>query len=134
MKPVMLCLLLLSGCLSTDYRTSYEYALTWICMSPEGCEHTEEVAPIDRMVQEGQDCRFSSTQDDSFGADATLIFAEFLPPGCSWLYFLSLFGHQFERSRLCLVPGGFELDLSIPNEDPATSSLWLVEGRDVNLL
>jgi hypothetical protein len=39
-----------------------------------------------------------------------------------------------KRSRFCSVPGGMELDLSIPNEDPATSSMWLVEGRDVNVL
>jgi hypothetical protein len=133
-KPGMFCLLLLSGCLSTDYRASYEHALTWTCLSPEGCERTDEVARIDRMEQVRFDCHFTSTQDESFGADATEILAEFLPPGCSWLYFLELFGHELERSRLCSVPGGFELELAIPNQDPTTYSMWLVEGRDVNLL
>jgi hypothetical protein len=32
------------------------------------------------------------------------------------------------------APGGFELELAIPNQDPTTYSMWLVEGRDVNLL
>ncbi len=134
MKTGMLCLLLLSGCLSSDYRSVYEYALTWTCLSPEGCERTEEVARIDRMEQVRRDCQLTSTQDESFSADATEILTEFLPPGCSWLYFLSLYGHELERSRFCAVPGGFELELSIPNEDPSTQSQWLVEGRDVNLL
>lgn len=31
-------------------------------------------------------------------------------------------------------PGGLELELEIPNQDPTTSSMWLVEGRDVDLL
>lgn len=136
MKPGMLCLLLLSGCLSSDYRSVYEYALTWTCLSAEGCERMEEVAPIDRMelLLDNRECRFTSTDDKSFGADGTQILSEFLPPNCSWVYFLSLFGHELERSRLCFVPGGFELELAIPNEDPATFSMWLVEGRDLELL
>jgi hypothetical protein len=134
MKPGMLCLLLLSGCLSEDYRAVYEYALTWTCLSPEGCERSEEVARINRMEREHVDCQFMSTQDEAFVVDAKRIFSEFLPPACSWLYFLTLFGHELERSRFCFVPGGFELELSIPDEDPATSSMWLVEGRDVELL
>ena len=63
-----------------------------------------------------------------------------LPAGCSWLYDLGLFelepfrccrtsrGLELKRPRLCFMPGGFELDLSIPNQDPTTYSMWLVEG------
>jgi hypothetical protein len=136
MKPGMLCLLLLlSGCWSSDDPPPvYEFALTWTCLSSEGCERTDEVARIDRMERVRIDCHFASTRDESFSADATRVLSEFLPPGCSWLYFLSLFGHELDRSRLCFVPGGFALDLEIPNQDPTTSSMWLVEGRDVNLL
>jgi hypothetical protein len=134
-KAGMLCVLLLSGCLSSDDSpTVYEYALTWTCLSSAGCERMEEVARIDRMEEVRRDCRFTSTRDESFGANAQRIVSDFLPPGCSWVYFLSLFGHELERSRICFLPGGFELDLSIPNEDPATQSLWLVEGRDLDLL
>ena len=135
MKPAMLCLLLLSGCLTSDEPpAAYEYALTWICLSSEGCERTDEVERIDRMQRRRLDCRFTSTQDESFGADATRVLSDFLPPGCSWLYFLSLLDHELERSRFCFIPGGFELELAIPNQDPTTHSMWLVDGRDVNLL
>jgi hypothetical protein len=134
MKTGILCLLLLAGCSSTDSRTSHEYALTWTCRSLDGCERTQEVTRIDRMEHVRRDCRFTSTQEESFDVSGTQILTEFLPPGCSWLYFLSLFGHELERSRLCFIPGGLELELTIPNEDPATSSMWLVEGIDVDLL
>jgi hypothetical protein len=129
----MLCLLLLSGCFSDDVIVR-GYALTWTCLSPDGCERTAEVAQIDWMERVRFDCEFTSTQDESFVANAKEVDTEFLPPGCNWLYFLTLFGHELERSRFCFVPGGFELELSIPDEDPATSSMWLVEGRDVKLL
>jgi hypothetical protein len=79
-------------------------------------------------------CQFTSTQDASFSATARLFSGESLPAGCAWLDFLSLFGHALERAPWCNVPGGFELELSIPNQDPATSSLWLVEGFEVDLL
>ena len=133
----MLCLLLLAGCADSDEPSAYEYALTWSCRSPEGCERTGEVERIDRMklVFDGRECQFTSTQDSAFAADATQIQSDLLPPGCSWMYFLSLFGHELERSRLCFLPGGdFELELSIPNQDPITNSMWLVEGREVNRL
>jgi hypothetical protein len=94
----------------------------------------EELQRIDRMEIESDDCHFTSTQDESLGVDAKLISSDLLPEACAWVYFLSLLGHELERSRICFVPGGFELDLSIPNEDPATQSLWLVEGRDLDLL
>jgi hypothetical protein len=135
-KPGILCLLLLSGCSPPDAAPPpvFEYALTWACLSPEGCEHPEELERIDRMELVSRGCYFTSTQDESFSADAKQIFSDVLPNRCSWVYFLSLFGHELERSMLCFVPGGFELELSIPNEDPATQSQWLVEGRYVNLL
>ena len=137
MTRVMLCLLLLSGCLThNDRPTADHFALTWTCRSPESCERAQELERIDRMelMLYGRDCHFTSTQDLTFAADAKQILSDLLPPGCSWLYFLSLFNHELPRSRLCFVPGGFELELAIPNQDPATSSMWLVEGRDLSLL
>ena len=135
MKPAMLCLLLLSGCLTNDEPpTVYEFALTWTCRSPEGCERTDEVQRIDRLENVRRDCQFMSTQEASFTADAKLVISDFLPERCFWLYFLTLFDHELERSRICFIAGGFELELSIPNEDPTTYSMWLVEGRDVDLL
>jgi hypothetical protein len=134
MKRGMLCMsLLLSGCLLPEVPTGSRFDLTWTCRSAEGCEHAEELERIDRMdlVYKGRLCHFTTTQDESFVATGTQIFSDLLPPGCSWLHFLTLFGHELERSRLCFVPGGFELELSIPNEDPTTSSMWLVKGRDL---
>lgn len=138
MKRGMLCLLLLPACslLGPAPREPaiFEYVLTWTCLSPEGCERTEEVAQIDYAKFIGRDGWFTSTQDESFSASAQLFVADSLPDGCAWLDLLSLFGHALERGPLCEVPAGFELELTIPNQDPATSSLWLVEGRLADLL
>jgi hypothetical protein len=132
MKPGLLCLALLPACsfLEASYDPkSYEYALTWYCISPEGCERTEEAMRIDRANETAYDFHFTSTQDPSFDQQSDQIFLDSLPEGCSWLYNLSLFGHDLERSRLCYDLGGFELELAIPNEDPATHSQWVVAGR-----
>lgn len=135
MKRGMLCLLLLSACWSSNEPIVEDYALSWTCRSPEGCERIEEVERIDRMkLVDATDCHFTSTQEESFAADATRIYTTQLPGNCSWLYFLSLFGHELERSVICFGAATFELELSIPNEeDPTTSSMWLVEGRYVDL-
>lgn len=133
MKRAILCLLVLSGCWPDEEPRVVEYALVWKCLTAEGCERTGEVERIDRMELVRNDCQFTSTQDESFDADAKRIFSPLLPGSCYWVYFLSLFGHELPQSRICFGPAGFELELSIPNEDPATSSMWLVEGRDVNL-
>jgi hypothetical protein len=137
MKHGVLCLLLLSACslLGPESREPaiFEYALIWTCLSPEGCERTEDVARIDHVQFIDRDGRFTSTQDASFSASARIFFGNSLPDACAWLDLLSLFGHALERGPLCDVPGGFELELSIPNQDPATSSLWLVEGRDLDV-
>lgn len=134
MNRGILCLLLLSGCWSSDYSFPVdEFALTWTCLSPEGCERAAEVERIDRMKSVQQDYHFTSTQDPTFAEDATVVVSATLPLGCSWMYFLTLFRHELERSKLCYLPGGFDLELAIPNEDPATSSMWLVKARDMDL-
>jgi hypothetical protein len=60
--------------------------------------------------------------------------SDLLPGWCAWLYFLSLFGQELEPARICFGPATLEIELAIPNQDPTTYSMWLVEGRDVNLL
>jgi hypothetical protein len=133
MKIGILCMLLLAGCAWVELEGSglsmYEYRLTWMCQSAEGCERTAEVERIDRMECIGFTCYFRSTQDESFEEEAQIIGSSGLPTGCSWLYFISLLGHDLERSRRCSTPAGIELLLSIPNEDPTTHSMWLVDGR-----
>jgi hypothetical protein len=140
MRFVVLCLLLLPACdflgFPSDQETAFqEYVLRWTCIVPEGCERTEEVQRIDHAtVVDYRDYHFTSTQDPSFGEDALRVNSSALGYGCFWLYFLSLFGHEIERSMICLTPGGFEFELSIPNADPATQSRWLVTGRDLAFL
>jgi hypothetical protein len=137
MKPGVLCLLLLPACSflspSNDPET-YEYALTWFCVSPDGCEHEEELTWIDRVSIDDFMFHFTSTQDETFSEDAMRVASDTLGVGCSWLYYLSVLGHDLERSKFCVAPGGFELELAIPNEDPATHSQWVVSGRDLSLL
>lgn len=137
MKHRVRCSLLLLtcwSCSSSDGRDAYVYALAWYCISPESCERTEQVEQIDRAIEKGVDYRFTSTQDESFSENAQRVATDSIGADCYWLYDLSLFGHDLERSRLCFNPGGFELELSIPNEDPATQSRWVVAAQDVDIL
>jgi hypothetical protein len=138
MKPGVLCLLLMSGCSflwgPEEPPVVEEYALTWTCRSPEGCERADELRRIDRVfVTDYRYLRFTSTYDESYEMEAEFSLAPSLPPGCAWVYFLTFFGHELERSMRCTVPSGFELEFSIPNEDPTTHSMWRVEALDVNI-
>jgi hypothetical protein len=136
-SAVLFCLLLLPAC--AFFESSYEpetkrYELTWYCTSPDGCERTQEVAQIDRATKNYTDVTLMSTQDPSFEEEGTILYVDSLPSGCVWIYYLSLFGHELEPSKLCHDVGGWELDLSIPNADPTTSSRWVISGRDVRFL
>jgi hypothetical protein len=111
-----------------------EYVLTWYCISPDGCEHADEAMRIDHATGSVYELLFTSTQDAAFCAEAARLYSDALPAGCSWLYYLSFFGYDLDRSMLCVNAGGFELSLSIPNEDAATYSQWVVSGRDVRFL
>jgi hypothetical protein len=137
LKPVLLCLLLLPACSfgPDNDPVINKYALTWYCVSAEGCQRTEEAARIDRAtITDFAFLELASTQDPSFDEQGELLRLDALPSGCAWAYYLSLFGHDLERSMLCYNPGGFELRISIPDPDPATSSNWVVSGRNVSLL
>ena len=135
MKPAMLCLLLLSACsdftVELNYRT---YAVTWTCMSPEGCEHTEQVVLIDRaeIVNGGVFVEFSSTKNELFREQAQIVPSDELPLECFWLHGFSLFATEAKPSRFCRIPGEFELAMSIPNRDPSIHSEWFVEGREID--
>jgi hypothetical protein len=137
LKPVLLCLLLLPACSfgPDNDPVINKYALTWYCVSAEGCQRTEEAARIDRAtITDFAFLGLTSTQDRSFDEQGELLRLDALPSGCAWTYYLSFFGHDLERSMLCYNPGGFELRLSIPDPDPATSSNWVVSGRNLSLL
>lgn len=130
MKARMLCVLLLPACAYFDAR--YDYSLTWVCRSPEGCERTAEAALINRLSTFEDDAlAFESTRYEPFFESAQRVASDSLPDGCYFLHGLSLFGHELEPSKLCKTSGGFELELSIPNRNPTTHSEWLVEAREL---
>lgn len=132
MKPGVLCMLVLSGCAYfSDEDSPREYALTWSCLSPDGCARVDQVELLDRAYIHGPVFDFESTRDTNFIERAELVTSDSLPPGCFWLYSLALFTHELEPPNLCFTGGDFELALSIPNRDPATHSKWRVEGRDL---
>lgn len=127
MKARMLCLLLLSAC--GDYSFEDEYALTWTCLSPGGCERAEDVALVDRLIVYRDSFEFTSTRDPGFYEVSQRVASSSVPAGCALLYNLSFFGHELEPPLLCRTSRGFDLELSIPNRNPATASQWLVEVR-----
>jgi hypothetical protein len=132
MKPGILCLLLLSGCSDLWNSVNYRiYALTWSCLSPAGCERTDQVVLIDRVEIGNNDdyIFFSSSANPEFLEFAQLVPSDSLPDGCSLLHAVVVFTHELEPARLCRTSEDLELELSIPNPDPATDSTWLVEGR-----
>ena len=138
MKTGVFCLLLLSACsflAPSDELPREEYALTWYCVSPEGCERTEEVTSIDRVtITDLFYLHFTRTEDDAFRVDAQIIITNTHGVDCYELHSLTLFGHELEPSKFCFTPAGFEFELSIPNENPATHSNWVVSGREESLL
>lgn len=127
MKPGLLCLLLLSAC--TDPDDAYDYALTWVCLSAEGCERLEEVELIDRLVTFGDSFKFESRSRPLYSLYAQRVASDAVPPGCFLLHGFTIFGHNLEPSKLCTTSDGYDLELSIPNRNPTTSSRWLVEMR-----
>jgi hypothetical protein len=134
MKPGLLCVLLLSGCSYFLGEANYRvYELSWTCLSPEGCERADQVPLFDRAesVIDSDRVDFLSTRDAGFFERAELIESDELPAGCSWMYSLTLFGHELEPSRFCRTSNGFELEVSIPNRDPTTYSLWLAAARHI---
>lgn len=128
MKAGILCVLLLPACTYVD---GYDYSLTWVCRSPEGCERSAEAALVDRLSMSGDVLWFASTRNELYTEIAQRVASDSLPDGCYLLHSLSFFGHELEPSRLCRTSGGFDLELSIPNRNPATHSQWLVEAREL---
>ena len=131
MKAAILCLFLLSAC---SDEIAYDYALTWTCRTAEGCERAESLMLLNRMNISGDTFIFLSTHDDWDILFAQKFGSEPLPEGCFWLYSLVLFGHELEPAKTCEASGGLDLELSIPNRDPSTHSLWLVKARDAGAL
>jgi hypothetical protein len=123
----MLCLLLLSACV--DPHDKYEYAVTWECLSPEGCERADELALLDSVNIYGDAFYFTSSNQPSFTEHAQRVASNAVPDGCFLMYGLTLFGHELEPAPLCSTSGGYDLEFVIPNRNPATASQWLAEIR-----
>jgi hypothetical protein len=133
MKPAVLCLLLLAACELEAARNYRTYEVTWTCLSPEGCERTDQVALIDRaeIINESFFVNFMSTRGELFWGRGQMMPSDTLPAGCYWLYGPPLFEMDLGPSRFCRSSEAFELELAILNRDPATHSKWLVEGRQI---
>lgn len=135
MKPAVLCLLLLSACSDPFNVRNYSvYRLTWTCVSPDGCERTDQVALVDRAeIVDGFDfIDFLSSRASSFRENAQLVPSDALPPDCVLLYGLVLFTQELEPFRFCRISRGFEMEPSIPDQDSTTYSMWFVEGREID--
>lgn len=134
MKPAVLCLLLLSACELEAARNFRVYALTWTCLSPEGCERAAELTLIDRaeIINNSERIELLSTRDGAFSDRAQMVPSDALPAECDLLYGFSVFGIEAESSRICRTSGRIEMELSISNQDPSTHSEWWVEGREID--
>ena len=131
MKARILCMLLLAAC--SDGIT-YDYSLTWTCLSAAGCERMEEVALHDRLNVVGDTFVFATSWDDRYLLTAQRFGSESLPAGCFWLYGLALFGDESEPAKVCKVSGGFDMEIAIPDRNPTTHSQWLARARDLDWL
>ncbi len=133
MKAGILSLLLLSAC-TDDYadKLNNDYRLTWVCLSPEGCERADDMELIDRLNIVGDFFYFfKSTDNEVYGEDAQRFDSESLPAGCWLLYGFLIFGQELEPAKTCTTSGGLDIELSIPNRDAVTHSLWRVEAREL---
>jgi hypothetical protein len=131
MRAGLLCLLLLPAC---QDQIAYEYALSWVCLSPEGCERTEVVMLFDRLNVDDPHFYFLSTRSEEYiFEDAQRLDSTSLPAGCWWLHGFSIFGHELEPSKVCSTSGGYDFELSIPNRNLVTRSEWLVQAREFGI-
>ena len=132
MKAGILYLLLLPAC--SGGVNSYDYEVRWTCRSGEGCERAAELMLIDRANIQGDYFFFGSSRDPVFDASAQRVRSDALPAGCFWLYGLAFDGDELEPAKGCSAPDGYDLEISIPNRNPATHSEWLVEVRELGWL
>jgi hypothetical protein len=131
MKAGVLCVLLLAAC---SDGVTYDYSVTWTCLSAEGCERMDELGLYDRLNILGDTFVFTSSRNEIYSVSAQRFGSESLPDGCFWLYSLSLFGDESEPAKGCHVSGGFDMEIAIPDRNPATNSLWLARARELGWL
>ncbi|WP_096058750.1 hypothetical protein [Haliangium ochraceum] len=119
-----------SGCLFDTGLDPTRYRLSWFC-AIDSCERGNEVVAYDRAVLTEGDIELTSSSDSGLFTDGELALSGSQGAHC-WLTFgLGFFGHKLEPSMYCETAGGFELTVTIPDPDPATSSTWVIEGREI---
>jgi hypothetical protein len=132
MKAGILCVLLLAAC--SDDGITYDYSVTWTCLSAEGCERLDELGLYDRLNILDDTFVFASSRREGYLVSAQRFGSESLPAGCFWLYGLALFGDESEPAKVCRVSGGLDMEIAIPDRNPATHSLWLARARELGWL
>lgn len=121
---------LLFGC--GDFSNLYSHSMAWSCLSPEGCARADIVVDFDRASIGYTRIHIGSTSDDSLLTVASRIPSDDVPEGCDLLVGLTLFGHALESLTICRVTGrsgGYSVELSIPDPNPASASEWRIEMR-----
>ncbi|ACY15189.1 hypothetical protein [Haliangium ochraceum] len=120
----------LTGCL-VDSNPTRRFRTSWVCAVDE-CSRIEAVRQYDRAQLEYDELELMSSSDDSLFTDARLVVSnQVLAPDCLLVLGLQLFEHEIESAKYCSTPSGFELTVTIPDEDPETSSTWVVMAREL---
>ncbi|ACY16690.1 hypothetical protein [Haliangium ochraceum] len=107
----------------------YTHSVAWTCASPEGCERVDLVERFNRSWIGTNQIYLHSTFDETVSNRATRIPSDSVPEGCDELHGLALFGHSFDPLAFCKSSGGFRMELSIPNANPAEFSEWRVDMK-----
>ncbi|ACY15194.1 hypothetical protein [Haliangium ochraceum] len=70
--------------------------------------------------------------DEELFVEGQLALSNQVPePRCYLVVGLELFGHEIGVPRFCHTPNGFELMVTIPDEDPETSTSWVLMAREL---
>ncbi|ACY17024.1 hypothetical protein [Haliangium ochraceum] len=127
-------LMMLAGCgpIEPDYPNN-KYTLTWYCTSDDGtCERVVELRRYDRASIQNNDLTIWDSQDPGGAIEALIVYSDSLPQHCDRIFYLVFFGHEIEEPRYCGNHYAFEIELSIPDEDPATSSRWVISAAPLD--
>ncbi|ACY14663.1 hypothetical protein Hoch_2118 [Haliangium ochraceum DSM 14365] len=119
----------MSGCLFEDVPT-YKYRTTWVC-TMDDCGRATAVVEYDQAKLRAGELELTSTVDEALFTDGIVGRSGTVPSQCRLVFGLNLFGHELEPSMLCFLPSGFELTVSIPDENAETSSTWLLMAREL---
>ncbi|ACY14664.1 hypothetical protein Hoch_2119 [Haliangium ochraceum DSM 14365] len=118
--------LLGASCYAPD--SVYSHSMSWACLS-DICERADAVAGFDRAIVDRNQINLYSSADESVLHVITRIPSDAAPEGCDFLYGLVLFGHTLEPLAICRAGSGYNIEVAIPDPNPATASEWRIEMR-----